>query len=165
MRELRELQLPKLVEALERKAEGLDQRPIQSSSSSVHLSQSSLSSDQTPVSSTFSLRGPTRVSSASSSIASSPMVRASFDDYSPKSLLTDVVEEPFQEKVDDCEMVDAHPRDSKGKFFTTTSSALGNDSDLSERNGLTRSRLVDCNYSRRCNCRLSSENHDIQCRL
>ena len=117
MRELIELQLPKLVEALDRKADSpLDQRPAQTSSPSVHLSQSSHSTDQAPISSTFSLRGPTRISSTSSSIASSPMLRSSLEDYQPsKSLLTDVVEEPVHEKVDDYEMVDAHPRDSRGK--------------------------------------------------
>ena len=112
MRELRELRLPKLIEAREdRMNAGADAQPI----SPLHLSQSSASLDQTPISPTFSLRGLGKYPSANSSLASSPTMRSSLDDYSQKRPLTEVREEPVQEKEDEFEMVDAFPRDREGK--------------------------------------------------
>ena len=109
MRELRELQLPKLLEARESRAAPGPSLP---NCSPLNLSQSSASSDSTILSPTFSLRSPAKFSSATSSVASSPTMRSSLDDYSPKRQLTDVREEPVQEKDDGFEMVDAIPRDS-----------------------------------------------------
>ena len=138
MRELRELYLPKLVEARDRVANP----PFRSEtewqpSTPLHLSQSSLSTDQTPVSPTFSVRSQPKLLSPTSSLASSPVMRSSLEDYSPKRPLTEVREEPHQEKDDEFEMVDALPRDSKCMCLT---SVIGN---------LSRTRRANCIQVRR----------------
>ena len=111
MRQLRELYLPKLVEA-RRNGSGILEIDAEFPypSSPLHMSQSSTASDQTSISPTFSLRSHSRLPSASSSIASSPTMRASLEGF--KRPLTEVKEEPHRERDSDFEMVDAFTRDS-----------------------------------------------------
>lgn len=111
MRQLRELYLPKLVEARRNGSGNLEiDAGLPYPGSPLHLSQSSTASDQTPISPTFSLRCHSRLPSSSSSVASSPAMRASLDGF--KRPLTEVKEEPHHERDSDFEMVDAFTRDS-----------------------------------------------------
>ena len=111
MRELRELYLPKLVEARDRTTSILRSDADLYSSTTLPLSRSSVSTDRTPSSPTFSMRSQVKLFSANSSLSSSPTMRSSLEDYSPKRPLTEVQEEPYPERDDNFEMVDAFPRD------------------------------------------------------
>ena len=114
MRELRPLRLPQLVEdrRIREKEDAMDSPDSMSIGHNLHLSQSSTSSDATsPVTPTFSLRGHSRFSSSSSSLASSPTMRESLDGFgTPKRPLTDVKEEP-QEREEDYEMLESVEKD------------------------------------------------------
>ena len=136
MHQLRLLRLPLLVEA-RRKRESLgselDPPPqelpgsgstvrssasISCTESPCHLSRSLTSSSdgpQSPTTPTFSVRAHSRISSSASSLASSPNMRDSLEGYMGKRPLTEVKEEPQQEK-DDVDMFDASPaRNSNGE--------------------------------------------------
>lgn len=110
MRELRPFKLPQLVEA--RKKKENEETAMDSPESApttghgLHLSTSSTSSTDgpSPTTPTFSLRGHSRFSSSTSSLASSPIMRESMDGFGPQKRLTKVKEEP-QEREDDFEMV------------------------------------------------------------
>ena len=136
MRGLRALQLPQLVEARRKRessseSSDLDLQELSGSRSStrsstsstnsspLHLSHSSISSDlsQSPVSSIFTSRSHSRITSSKSSLASSPNMRESLDGYMGKRPLTEVKEEPHQEK-DDFEVLDVPQQEVDGMFLS-----------------------------------------------
>ena len=102
MRELKELQLPQLVE--QKRAERDAPRDSQAMGDRLHLSQSSIATDAS--SPTFSGRGRSALQSSPSSLPSSPTMLSSTDFGSGKRPLTDLKEEP-QERDEDSEMVDS----------------------------------------------------------
>ena len=120
MRELIQLQLPKVVEA-RKKRESTMNVDSPSLSGTIHApSQSSVSSEiPSPVTPTFSTRGHSRFPSSSSSLASSPPMRDSIDGFGVgKRPLTEVREEPL-ERDEDYDMVDgctASPPDRDSTF-------------------------------------------------
>lgn len=132
MRELRQLQLPQVVEA--RRKLDLETRGDSPESGSpvnaLHWTQSSASSDYpSPVTPTFSLRGHSRFPSSSSSLASSPVLCDSMDTFGSgkraltdgKTPLTDVKEEP-QERDEDFEMLN-HSNDALDCFCESHTAA------------------------------------------
>ena len=118
--ELKTFILPGLVEARKR-GEG-DMRSPTSARHAHQLSRSSTQSDATtPATPTFSTCGHSRLSSSTSSLASSPTMRESTDGFSAKRPLTDVREEP-QDKDEDHEMLNAFEerRSYDGKYNETS---------------------------------------------
>lgn len=116
MRDLRELRLPRLVEARDNATLVYTAQSGRQSSTSSHTAHSPTVSDQPPVSPTFSLRSQLTPFSPSSPLASSPTMRSSLEDYSSKRPLTEVPEETGQERGDQFEMIDAFPRDFQSEF-------------------------------------------------
>lgn len=115
MRELRELKLPQLVEARKRQSGGSDFE-FDPYAHPLHLSQTSTaSSDHSPVTPTFSLRGHFRFPSSTSSLASSPPLRSSMEGFAAKRPLTEVREEP-QEREGEVEMFNVPSKESHGKW-------------------------------------------------
>ncbi|KAL9604982.1 MAG: hypothetical protein Q9219_000170 [cf. Caloplaca sp. 3 TL-2023] len=110
MRELIQLQLPKVVEARKKRESTLmvDTMNLSTTGHAVHLSQSSTSSElPSPVTPTFSTRGHSRFPSSTSSLASSPPMRDSIDGFGVgKRPLTEVREEPL-ERDEDFDMLDS----------------------------------------------------------
>ena len=119
MRGLRPLLLPQLVEIKRREERAsieLDS-PDLHHTPPLHMSHSSMSSDpQSPATPTFSPRAHSRFPSTSSSLASSPTMRESIDGYAPKRPLTEVKEEPQQEKEEDFEMLDIPTRSFDSEY-------------------------------------------------
>ncbi|KAL8832265.1 MAG: hypothetical protein Q9170_004953 [Blastenia crenularia] len=108
MRELIQLQLPKVVEARKKRESTLIPDPpmLSTTGHTLQLSQSSTSSEMpSPITPTFSARGHSRFPSSTSSLASSPPMRDSIDGFGVgKRPLTEVREEPL-ERDEDYEMV------------------------------------------------------------
>ena len=114
-RELKQFILPQLVEARKHQQPGdvMAESPL-FTGHAQHLSGSSTISDIP--SPTFSLRGHSRLSSSTSSLTQSPVMRESMDGYgSVNRPLTDVKEEPL-DKIEDYEMVNGFggPRGPEG---------------------------------------------------
>lgn len=109
MRELIQLQLPKVVEARKKRESMHMDLPLPPSETShtLNASQSSTSSDvPSPVTPTFSARCHSRLPSSTSSLASSPPMRDSMDGFAVgKRPLTEVREEPL-ERDGDYEMLE-----------------------------------------------------------
>jgi hypothetical protein len=97
MKEQHEVPLPRMVETRRDDGPGLEIDAELQVTSPLHHSQSSISSDQAPLSPTFSLRGHTKLPSTNSSLSSSPTMRSSLDFKRP---LTEVKEEPQHERED-----------------------------------------------------------------
>lgn len=126
MRELIQLQLPKVVEA-RKKRESMYVESLSTPTEIGHplqLSQSSTSSGlPSPTTPTFSTRGHSRFPSSTSSLASSPPVRDSSDGFGVgKRPLTEVREEPI-ERDGDFEMVNSfadasNDRSCKSRTFS-----------------------------------------------
>lgn len=116
MRELIQLQLPKVVEARKKRESMNVDSPLSTltdSGHTLHLSHSSTSSDiPSPITPTFSARGHSRFPSSTSSLASSPPMRDSLDGFGVgKRPLTEVREEPL-ERDEDYEMVNGFTHSS-----------------------------------------------------
>ncbi|KAL8935189.1 MAG: hypothetical protein Q9216_005545 [Gyalolechia sp. 2 TL-2023] len=138
MRELIQLQLPKVVEARKkRESMAMVDSPILSTTGhALQLSHSSTSSElPSPITPTFSARGHSRFPSSTSSLASSPPMRDSMDGFGVgKRPLTEVREEPL-ERDEDYEMVNGFPnspsrRDSDHFPYDTHPSSPISEADI-----------------------------------
>ncbi|KAL9025300.1 MAG: hypothetical protein Q9196_005850 [Gyalolechia fulgens] len=118
MRELIQLQLPKVVEARKtRESMVTVDSPISSTTGHpLQLSRSSTSPElPSPITPTFSARGHSRLPSSTSSLNSSPPMRDSMDGFGVgKRPLTEVREEPL-ERDEDYEMVNGFPNSPHGR--------------------------------------------------
>lgn len=105
--------LPQLVEARDKEEGNVAVDSPNSTGLGNHLSRSStLSEYPSPTTSTFSARGHSRLPSSSSSAPSSPNMRESIEAFgSACRPLTDVKEEPHQDKDEDYRMVDGIEED------------------------------------------------------
>lgn len=138
MRELIQLQLPKVVEARKKRESMVvvDSPVLSTTGYPLQSSQSSASSElPSPITPTFSTRGHSRFPSTNSSLASSPPMRDSLDGFGVgKRPLTEVREEPL-ERDDDYEMVNGFPnspqdRDSDPYFYDMHPSSPISEADI-----------------------------------
>ncbi|KAI4182769.1 MAG: hypothetical protein LQ346_006489 [Caloplaca aetnensis] len=135
MRELIQLQLPKVVEA-RKKRESMNVESLSTSTDfghPLHLSQSSTSTGlPSPITPTFSARGHSRFPSSTSSLASSPPVRDSTDGFGVgKRPLTEVREEPI-ERDGDFEMVNTFADAPSDRTYDLFTQAMDSNSPISE---------------------------------
>ncbi|KAL8743149.1 MAG: hypothetical protein Q9184_008149, partial [Pyrenodesmia sp. 2 TL-2023] len=135
MRELIQLQLPKVVEA-RKKRESMYAESLSTSTEighSLQLSQSSTSSGlPSPTTPTFSTRGHSRFPSSTSSLTSSPPVRDSSDGFGiGKRPLTEVREEPI-EREGDFEMVNSFADAPNDRVYDLFTQPMDSNSPISE---------------------------------